>query len=280
MLRALNGGAIHVAINNLDDGLAACRVGGFDCLAMSPGLLADKEAEEVKEALFDAVVAPGAWGVPFNWRASQDDFDAGFSAMKAQIKTMQGVGVTRCATWILPGSNDLTTEANTEFHRQRLTPIAQLLADHGMIFGLEFVGPKTLRDKFTHGFFYSLMPMYEFAQTVGPNVGLLVDAWHMHTSESSLTDLATIPADKISLVHINDAPPNLGLDELVDHKRCLPCSTGVIDLPAFMATLREIGYEGPVEAEPFDETLKELPSDKDRLEKVGAAMAKAFAVAD
>ena len=232
----------------------------------------------MQEMLFEARVAPGAWGIPFNWRGSQEDFEAGFAKMTVQVKQMQAVGVTRCGTWIVPGSNELTLAENTEFHRNRLKPIGELLADHDMILGLEFVGPRTSRAKFKYEFYYCLTPMFEFAQTVGPNVGLLVDAWHVHTSESSLEELAKVPADLIALVHINDAPPNLTQDEYLDHKRCLPASTGVIDLPAFMATLREIGYEGPVEAEPFDESLKELATDKDRLERVGKSMAQVFTV--
>ncbi len=265
-----------MSIRTLDEGIAACRTGGFDCLAMSPGLFAEMDIEEAKEAMFEAHVAPGSWGVPFNWRASQEEFETGLHAMAEQAGLMQSVGVKRCATWILPGSDDLTLEENREFHANRLRPIGQLLADHDMVFGLEFVGPRSLRARFKHPFYYSLMPMYEFAQSVGPNVGLLVDAWHMMTSESSYEDLATIPAEKIALVHINDAPPNLTLDEYLDHERCLPCATGVIDIAGLMNTLRTIGYIGPVEAEPFDVTLKDLESDGERLTKVGRSMQAAF----
>lgn len=278
MLRALNGGAIFVPIRTLDDGIAACRTGGFDCLAMSPGLLADLSVQEAKEQLFEAHVAPGAWGVPFNWRGSQDEFDHGLRDMAAHAKMMQAVGVTRCSTWIMPGSDTLTSSANHTFHFSRLKPIAQVLADHGMSFGLEFVGPRSTRKNFNYQFLYSLMPMYEFACSINPNVGLLVDAWHMHCSESSYDDLAKIPAEKVILVHINDAPPNLSLDDYLDHQRCLPCSTGVIDLKGLMNTLRYIGYGGPVEIEPFDVTLKDLDSDADRLEKVGRAMNQAFSL--
>ncbi len=118
--------------------------------------------------------------------------------------------------------------------------------------------------------------MYGFAQTVGANVGLLVDVWHMFTSGSTNEDLANIPASKIALVHINDAPAGVPVNEQQDHIRCLPCETGVIDIAGFMNTLRKIGYQGPVEAEPFDSTLKDLPLDIDRLEKAGRAVAKAF----
>lgn len=276
MLRALNAGAIHVSIKNLIEGIEACRVGGFDCIAMSPSLLAEHSTEEVNELLFDAMVAPGSWGIPFNWRGTPEEYDAGLDTMKVQIQQMHDVGVTRCATWIMPGSNELPMNENTEFHRNRLQPIAHLLEDYGMILGLEFVGPKTTRDKFQHLFYYDLEGMYGFAQTVANNVGLLVDAWHMHTSGSSNDELAKIPAEKIALVHINDAPEGVAVDELQDHVRCLPCQTGVIDIAGFMNALRKTGYAGPVEAEPFDATLKDLPLDVDRLEKTGRAMAKAF----
>ena len=276
MLRSLNAGAIHVSVKNLTEGIEACRLGGFDCLAMSPGLIADMTADEVNEMMFDALVAPGCWGIPFNWRGTQDEYDAGLEKMKSQAQAMHDIHVSRCATWIMPGSNELTLEQNADFHRSRLEPIAHLLDDFGMVLGLEFVGPKTTRDKFSHPFYYDLNGMYEFSQTVGSNVGLLVDAWHMHTSGSTNADLAAIPASKVVLVHINDAPEGVANDELQDHIRCLPCQTGVIDIAGFFAALRQIGYGGPVEAEPFDNSLKDLPTDKDRLEKTGRAVAKAF----
>jgi sugar phosphate isomerase/epimerase len=276
MLRALNAGAINVSIKNLTEGIEGCKVGGFDCLALSPGLVADQSADEITEMLFDAMVAPGAWGIPFNWRGTQDEYDAGLEAMKSQVIKMHDIEVKRCATWIMPGSNNLTLDENAEYHRTRLQPIANLLEDNGMILGLEFVGPKTTRDSFQHLFYYTLNEMYGFAQTVGGNVGLLVDSWHMYTSGSTYEELEKVPADKIALVHINDAPAGVSVDEQQDHIRCLPCETGVIDIAGFMNTLRKIGYSGPVEAEPFDSTLKDLPLDIDRLEKAGRAMGKAF----
>ena len=276
MLRALNAGAINVSIKNLTEGIEGCKVGGFDCLALSPGLIADQPADEITELLFDAMVAPGAWGIPFNWRGTQAEYDTGLEAMKSQVVKMHDIEVKRCATWIMPGSNELTMEENAEYHRTRLQPIAHLLEDYGMILGLEFVGPKTTRDKFEHPFYYNLNQMFDFAQTVGANVGLLVDVWHMYTSGSTNEDLAKVPADKIALVHINDAPAGVSVDDQQDHIRCLPCETGVVDIAGFMNTLRKIGYAGPVEAEPFDSTLKNLPLDIDRLEKAGRAVAKAF----
>jgi sugar phosphate isomerase/epimerase len=80
----------------------------------------------------------------------------------------------------------------------------------------------------------------------------------------------------IVLVHLNDAPAGVDITELVDNQRRLPCATGVVDTAGFMATLRKIGYAGPCEAEPFDNTLKELASDEERALTVGKSMDAAF----
>jgi sugar phosphate isomerase/epimerase len=86
-----------------------------------------------------------------------------------------------------------------------------------------------------------------------------------------MTNPDKVPESKIVLVHINDAPLGLERDQLVDNKRGLPGTTGVLPLKDFMAALQEIGYCGPVEAEPFDDTLKELP-EEERLQLVADSM--------
>ena len=40
--------------------------------------------------------------------------------------------------------------------------------------------------------------------------------------------------------------------------RELPGATGVIDLGTFIRTLAEIGYNGPLRAEPFSKTLNQM----------------------
>jgi sugar phosphate isomerase/epimerase len=278
MLRSLNAGAVHVKVSDLEGGIAACKLGGFDSLAMHPGLVDGRDASQAKDLLTAAGIVPGAWGIPFDWRASESDYDAGLAKMAGQTKLMAEVGVTRCATWILPGANDKNFDSNWAFHVRRLKPIADLLRDHGMVVGLEFIGPKTLRDTFRHPFIYTMLEMLELAKMVGSNAGLLLDAWHLHTSEGSVEQLSTLDPRNIALVHINDAPVGVALDDLVDNKRCLPCATGVIDLKGFFTALRALGYTGPVEAEPFDDSLKSLASDDERIQKVGASVAQAFSL--
>lgn len=274
MLRSLNGGAIHVSIPSLEEGVRLCHLGGFDSLAMSPHLVNGKSDDEVRAIL--GSIQPGAWGVPFDWRGSEADHEAGLKKMAEVIGSMQSAGVTRCATWILPGSNDRNWDQNWAFHVRRLSPIARLLADHGMVFGLEFIGPKTLRDSFQHPFVYTMGEMIDLGRQIGLNVGLLLDAWHLHTSEGTLEELGLVEAKQIALVHVNDAPEGVPVGELVDNDRRLPGETAVIDIKGFLDTLRTIGYDGPVEAEPFDPRLKELETDEERVRKIGASLETIF----
>jgi sugar phosphate isomerase/epimerase len=58
-------------------------------------------------------------------------------------------------------------------------------------------------------------------------------------------------------VHVNDAPAGVAVDQQVDNRRQLPATSGVIDLKGFINALVKIGYDGPVEVEPFDQELRQ-----------------------
>lgn len=275
MLKCLNGGAVHLPIPTLERGIELCQAGGFDSLAIGPNLVAGREPAEVRGLLESSGIKPGAWGVPFNWRGSLEEHQTGLEAFREQSKLMASIGVTRCATWILPASNEMNFDQLGEFHVSRLTPVAAVLAEHGMSFGMEFIGPKTLRDSFRYPWVYTMNEMLRVGSEIGDNVGVLLDLWHLYTSGGSIDEVRKVKESKIILVHINDAPLGVERDDLVDNKRGLPGATGVLPLKEFMGALREIGYTGPVEAEPFDDTLKDVSEDE-RLEKVAKSMELAF----
>ncbi|HON06675.1 MAG TPA: sugar phosphate isomerase/epimerase, partial [Verrucomicrobiota bacterium] len=60
-----------------------------------------------------------------------------------------------------------------------------------------------------------------------------------------------------------------------DNKRELPAATGVIDLKGFLMALAKIGYDGPVRAEPFNQTLNNMDNEQACASTI-AAMKKAF----
>ncbi|HEX5417600.1 MAG TPA: TIM barrel protein, partial [Chloroflexota bacterium] len=141
---------------------------------------------------------------------------------------------------------------------ERFRPIAEVLRDQGGRFGIEFIGPKTLRANFKHEFIYTMDGLLELARAIGTgNVGLLLDAYHLYTSHGQVSDLDRITADDVVIVHVNDAQPDIPVDELLDQVRALPGETGVLDLVAFMTRLDKMGYAGSVMVEPFSKRLNE-----------------------
>ena len=106
------------------------------------------------------------------------------------------------------------------------------------------------------------MQQLELAQTIGTgNVGLLLDSWHLHTSGDDVSVLTGLSPNDVVNVHISDAPAGFSMDEYIDCERCLPLETGIIDLQAFMRKLDEIGYDGPITAEPFNARLNALAAE-------------------
>jgi sugar phosphate isomerase/epimerase len=280
MYKALFPWAIGVHLRNLQEAIAAAKTGGFQGVEFNPNEVADLIAahgvNSVNDQFAAAGVKPAEFGLPTDWRTSDDNWRAGLKALPRQAEAAAAIGCRRTATWILPGDNSRPYEENRRFHIERFRPIAALLADHGISLGLEFIGPKTLRDTFAHPFIYRMQDMLAMGEEIGPNVGLLLDCWHWYTSGGSVADLRALRPEQVVYVHVNDAPAGVDLAEQVDNVRALPGETGVIDIVAFLQTLQSIGYNGPVTPEPFKKELDELPSDEARLKTVGAAMDAIF----
>lgn len=220
----------------------------------------------------------GAAGLPVDFRTDDAAYKAGMSTLPGQAKTLHEVGVTRVATWILPGDNQISYLENFERHRQRLTPVAKILEDEGIRFGLEFVGPRTSKNMFRYPFASTQKGMLELCDAIGTaNIGLLLDCWHWHTSSGTVEELLTLTNERIAEVHVNDAQRGIPTDELMDLKRQLPTTTGVIDLKGFMGALSKIGYDGPISCEPFDAELKAMENEP-ALEKTIGALNALFAL--
>jgi sugar phosphate isomerase/epimerase len=164
--------------------------------------------------------------------------------------------------WILPGSDEFAFDANLKFHVDRFRPVAELLAAFGIRLGLEFIGPETARRGFKHPFVHSVGMITDLARAIGPNCGLLLDAWHWHCVGGVREDLYGLMRDFIVHVHISDAPSGISRTDIEDNRRKLPGATGVIDLDGFMQALAAAGYDGPVTAEPFDSELSALPAEE------------------
>ena len=104
--------------------------------------------------------------------------------------------------------------------------------------------------------------MMELVDAIGTgNAGLLLDSWHWYTSHGSVEELLKLSNKDIVHIHVNDAPKGIEVNQQIDNRRKLPATTGVIDMKGFINALVRIGYDGPVECEPFDQELRSMDDD-------------------
>lgn len=89
-----------------------------------------------------------------------------------------------------------------------------------------------------------------------PNVGAILDSFHVLSRGTDLSALRSIPADRIFFVQVADAP-RLQMDYLSwsRHWRCMP-GQGEFDIAAFMAALQATGYDGYLSLEIFNDRFR------------------------
>lgn len=280
MYKALSPRAIGVQAAALAEAIEAARQGGFAGVEFDArevaGLVEREGADAIRARFRGAGLRPAGWGLPVDWRGAEEGWRRGLDELPRLAAAATAIGCQRAMTVVMPCSDDRAFEENWRFHIERLTPVAAALAEQGCALGLEFIGPKTLREKGRFPFVHTLGGMLDLGAAIGPNVGLLLDCWHWHTSHGTLDELRALRPEQVVYVHVNDAPAGVPTDEQLDQVRALPGETGVIDIAGFLQALHAIGYDGPITPEPFSADLRALPSDAERLRVVGAAMDTIF----
>ncbi len=244
--------------------------------------LADRHGvEHVRNLFAEKGIRPAVWGAPFRW---QDDpqREEHLAALPAFAELGAELGAAGTTTGIMPGNNERPFDEQYAYLQERLRPFAAVLAQAGVPLGIEFISPKTLRDTFRYEFIYDLQGMMQFARDLGTgNVGVLFDVWHHYCAHGTVEELDTLEAQDVILVHSNDAPAGIPIDEQQDLVRKLPMETGVIPAPEMLKKLAAIGFDGPVGAEPFSARINELAA-SDPLaaaKEACAAQKKLFAAA-
>src|ERR1700710_916359 len=88
------------------------------------------------------------------------------------------------------------------------------------------------------------------------SIGVILDSFHALAPAFPVTAIESIPADKIFLVQLADAP-KLGLDVL-SWSRPFRCFPGQGDLPggSFMEAIAATGYAGPLSLEIFNDQFR------------------------
>lgn len=254
---------------------------GFEGVDPDPGYfsqLSDDELRKLGDELKAKNLKLGAAGLPVEFRRDEATFSEALKKLPSAAKVLEKAGVWRVSTWILSFSDELSYLQNFRTHAYRLRACAQVLKDHGQHLGLEYVGPKTSWRSGKHPFVHTLSEIKELIAAIGTgNVGVQLDSYHWFNAEETEEDLLTLRNEDVITVDLNDAPAGIPLEKQVDLSRELPVATGVIPVKIFLDALRKIGYDGPIQAEPFNAALRAMPREE-ACAATAAAMKKALAL--
>ena len=89
-----------------------------------------------------------------------------------------------------------------------------------------------------------------------PNLGVILDSFHICVRGNPIAPIADLPADRIALVQVADAPA-LTMDplSLSRHYRCYP-GQGDYPIVDYLEAVAKTGYAGPVSLEIFNEQFR------------------------
>ena len=120
-----------------------------------------------------------------------------------------------------------------------LRELAEQAADHGTRVAIETMPFSAI----------ATVPMgAEIVSAAGhPAAGLLVDAWHVFRADTTLAELRDcLTPEMIFGVELDDAAAHVEgtlFEDTVENR--LLCGEGTFDLVGLIATLRELGFDGP-----------------------------------
>lgn len=241
------------------DFLDAASGAGFPAIEYSIEPFGKVAAEQSETAAIELLTSRnlqlGSFMLPVEFRKDEKTFQEQLKNLPYLASLARKMGTDRCCTWMLPSTDEPVAEFTSRMIR-RLRIIAKVLGDSGIRFGVEWVGPKTMRTM-KNDFIHNIPGAIEFVDAIGEkNTGLLFDSFHWFTSHATVEDILHLTEQQVVLVHINDAPDK-PKDEQIDTQRLLP-GEGIIDLSGMLDALAQIGYKDYVAVETFGEVLPKM----------------------
>ncbi len=201
-------------------------------------------------------VRPAVTDLPVEFRKDDAAFQASLPKLEEAAPFIAALGCPRMITWIM-SSTDTPKDELRRTYKKRFTDCAHILARSHVRLGLEFLGPLHIRKSGKYEFIWQMNEMLEFTKECGPNVGLLLDAWHWYHAGATTADILKAGKDRIVHVHFDDSA-DLPPEQVRDNERLMP-GDGVINLVGFLHALQTIGYEDALSIEIFGKAARATP---------------------
>ena len=252
---------------------------GYGGVDINLGAAMKEGADATRTLLADLKLRPSYCGCPVNAGRDEETFKKSMEGLEDAAKFAASIGCNRM-TAILPAGSQTPKDELRKTMKERYTAAGAVLAKHNVRLGFEFLGPLQLRSRSPHEFIWRMNDAVDFAKECGPNMGLLLDAWHWHHSGATLDDILKAGKSRIVTVHVSDAA-KAAPEDVRDNQRLL-AGEGVIDLVGFFKALKEVGYQDGVSPEPLGRIPKEMSAEEGAklgLQSTLAVMKKAGAIA-
>jgi sugar phosphate isomerase/epimerase len=205
--------------------------------------------EAATKYLLSARVKIGGFELPVRFAGPEADFKADLAELKPVLDAATALAASRCYVTIQPTSDELPFHENFKFLALRLKEVAAVLAERGINVGLRLLAAESHRNNGGYQFICQADPLLMFIQTIGAdNVGLWLDTWNWQVGGGSAEKLRALRGEQIIAVELSDIPAGADLATITEEQRLLPGEGGQIDSVAYLATLQELGFDGPVSA--------------------------------
>lgn len=134
-----------------------------------------------------------------------------------------------------------------------LAEAAAVADPYGIALAIEWTGPR------------AIMPLPGDAIEIASlarveSVGVVIDTFHLYRAGVSLAEIGAIPADKLRIVHVNDAEDR-SRNDVTDWHRLFP-TLGVIPAAKMVRTVLASGYRGYFSVEVFRHEFEQWPIDE------------------
>ena len=234
----------------LGEKLAAASAAGFHGVELfEPDLIAAPLApEEVRRRLADL-------GLVLELYQPLRDIDAlpperfrrRLDLVRAKFDLMRRLGARMAllCTNVSPDAVD-----DDDLAAEQLSAVADEARSRGLTVAYEALAWGTYVSEYDHA--------WRIVERAGhPALGVCLDSFHILARGTSLDGIAAIPAGKLFMLQLADAP-RLRMDELQwsRHYRCFP-GQGAFDLETFLARVLAAGYAGPLSLEIFNDIFRQ-----------------------
>ncbi|MGI6595683.1 MAG: sugar phosphate isomerase/epimerase [Elusimicrobia bacterium] len=235
--------AIFSEGTGLREKLRIAKVGEFNGININMEevhtLVKDHSPAYVKGMLDSFNLKVGIWNLPFSLTADQKVYEKGLELLKEYSQTASYVEAFRVITYV--DSKEL--KGDTNLYVKRINAVTEILSQYGCSIGIgikhgrHFISPDIIKI---------------FKKIKSGNLGFIFSARLWHLSGGEAGELRRIPNGEIIYVMVGDI-------SFEGKGKYLPGETGTINLPLFLNTLEEIGYDGPVVPEIPDREILTIP---------------------